>query len=247
MESTILKKFIFWNKKLSNQLSNRYPRTFSGDVSTEKFQELIISYLKDKNCPKILECGGADRPFLARSSEYKLHGIDLDTATNCYASYDKYFCSSVDETFCEDQYDIIYSITLLEHVADNKKSILHISEALRDGGKQLHYVPNKSHLYSILLRLIGHKLQNRLIDLLRPEAKTVSGYKTYFDLCSPQQMTNEFEKHYGQTVTVYCFYRANEYFNFFVPLFFAVSIFENICRKYNLKSFCSGFIIEVSK
>ena len=243
----MLKSFIKLNKDICKRLSMAYPNIFGGDVSTHKFRTLLYKHLEKYQKPTVLECGGANRPFLPLNDAYELHGIDIDDSRSCVKNYDQYFCTSVENRINDHQYELIYSITLLEHVKNNTLSIENMSLVLKDNGVQLHYIPNKYHLYAIILQILGHNLQRKLIGSLRPEAKEVSGYKAYFNLCSPQKMKKEFEKSCGQRVKIYCFYRANEYFSFFVPFYVTVTLFENFCRHFNINIFCSGFIVEVEK
>lgn len=242
----MLKKFIQLNKNLSNRLARRSPHYFSGDVSTIEFEKILKNEIESRNHPKVLEVGGADRPFLAKNKKYQLHGLDIDPNGNNSEQYDCYELQSIEYSLNE-TYDVIYSITLLEHVKNNKKAISVMSSALNADGVQVHYVPNKYHPYAILLRIIGNKSQRYLIKLLKPEAILVSGYKAYFDKCSPQQMADELIKNGQKILLIKAFYRANDYFNFFLPLYVLISGFENICRKYDWILFSSGYIIVACK
>ena len=115
------------------------------------------------------------------------------------------------------------------------------------GGLMVHYVPSKYHPYSLLLRLVGHQLQKVLITALRPEAAEVSGYLAFFNLCSPRQMRRACEKAGFKDIKITCYYRATDYFSFFVPAFILVALWENICAKFCLETMAAGFIIEARK
>jgi len=122
-----------------------------------------------------------------------------------------------------------------------------IYRALNENGMTAHYLPSKYHPYAILLGLVGRFLQRGLIARLRPWAKQLTGYRAYFDHCSPRSMTRLMAKTGYTAIETICFYRANDYFSFFVPLFVLVSLYENICRLVGAKQLCSGFIITAKR
>jgi hypothetical protein len=142
---------------------------------------------------------------------------------------------------------LIISITLLEHVPNNESSINSIYLSLHPGGTTHHYVPSKWHPYSIALRIVGPVLQKRLIPILRPGTEHLTGYPAYFDHCSVPSMRKVLAKRGFTDINVKAFYRANDYFAFFTPLFLMVTALENVCEKFKLDIFASGFIISAKK
>jgi 2-polyprenyl-3-methyl-5-hydroxy-6-metoxy-1,4-benzoquinol methylase len=143
--------------------------------------------------------------------------------------------------------DVILSITLLEHVPDNKSAFESMYSTLRPGGYMAHYVPSKWHPYSISLRLVGPRLQKKLIAILRPDAVEVTGYPAYFSYCSPSEMIKLAKETGFMNVKTTCYHRANDYFAFFFPAFVVVTLFEELCRKLRWTFFASGFLIEGAK
>jgi 2-polyprenyl-3-methyl-5-hydroxy-6-metoxy-1,4-benzoquinol methylase len=53
----------------------------------------------------------------------------------------------------------VITITLLEHVADNKAAVANIARALKPSGATHHYLPPKYHPYAIALRIVGPDVQ----------------------------------------------------------------------------------------
>jgi hypothetical protein len=143
--------------------------------------------------------------------------------------------------------DMIISTTLLEHVKNNRNAIHRIYDALCAGGTTHHYIPSMHHPYSLLLRLLGPNLQRKLIALLRPEGLEVSGYPAFFDHCSPRRMQQVFEAAGFERINVKSFFRANDYFDFFLPGYLLITGLENICRRLDWRYFCSGFVISAAK
>lgn len=190
----------------------------------------------------VLEAGGIDRPLLAKESGMSYHGLDIEYRERCDEIYDAFHVQSI-EAPLPGSYHLIVSLTLLEHVRDNRAAIAAMYRALETGGAAMHYVPSKYHPYSLVLRLVGPRLQKVLIRYLRPEAQEVAGYPAYFHLCSPGEMKEAFEEQGFSAVTVRPFYRAADYFNFFVPFYLLVVLWENICERLGLEQLCSGFVI----
>jgi hypothetical protein len=120
-------------------------------------------------------------------------------------------------------------------------------QALNPGGVTHHYVPSKWHPYSIALRLVGPRMQRRLILLLRPEAIEVSGYRAFFDHCSPAAMARLFERQGFIDIDIKAFFNAKDYFPFFIPAFIVVSVFEKVCEAFDLRLFASGFVISARR
>jgi SAM-dependent methyltransferase len=193
-----------------------------------------------------LEVGGIDRPLLHKQQHFVYDGLDIEDKQACRSIYDHFYAQSV-ESEITGTYDAVVSVTLLEHIPDNGAAMRSMYQALNDNGVAVHYVPSKYHPYALLLRLVGPSLQRRLIAHLRPWAADVTGYRAYFHRCSPGSMTQLMMQTGYSEVQTTCFYRANDYFHFFVPLFVAVSLYENICRILGLKRLCSGFIIMAKK
>lgn len=241
----IIKRFIKRNREISKKLITNYPEYFSGNSYVTYFGDILTDCVDSSGERSILEIGGADRPFTIKGQR-KTDGLDISDLNNPSEFYENYYCQSVEKPF-PNNFDLIYSITLLEHVADNKSAIRNVYTSLAENGKMVHYIPNKFHPYSLILRMIGPRLQGILIDWLRPDASDVSGYPAFFNHCSPSQMTALCESIGFKNIKVYPFYRANDYFAFFVPAFILISIYENWCKHFQLKSASSGFILVAEK
>lgn len=242
----ILKKFIGLNRKCSKLLEEKFPRYFDSPSYKDELLRRISSSIEKGGVKKVLEAGGIDRPLLRKGQGYEYDGLDIESSDKCYEVYDNFVIQSIEEPVNE-KYDLIISITLLEHVPNNDSSINSMYQSLQPDGETHHYVPSKWHPYAVALRIVGPVLQKRLIPILRPGAEDVTGYPAYFDKCSISSMRKLLIKHGFTDVDVQAFHRANDYFAFFTPLFLAVTTFENLCRKLKLDLFASGFVISAKR
>jgi hypothetical protein len=172
--------------------------------------------------------------------------LDIEERPRCYEVYDQFIVQSIEQPVSISA-DLIISITLLEHVRDNTAAVQTIYEALTPSGTTLHYIPSKWHPYSIILRLVGPKLQKLLIGTLRSHAVETTGYPTFFDKCSPDAMRRLFECSGFGNIRIKPFYRAGEYFAFFLPAYTTVCFLENVAEFLGWRFFCSGFIISATK
>lgn len=242
-----LKHFISFNRNVCLNLNRLFPRFFlAGENYSLDLKRHLDKAIVDFKPERVLEVGGIDRPLLKKTSSFHYIGMDIESNNNCYQFYDEFVVQSVEDSI-NDNVQLVFSTTLLEHVKDNKKSLLNIYNALSENGLTYHYVPSKNHPYSLALRLVGPKLQKILIKHLRPHAADVTGYPAFFNLCTPLQMKNEMVKIGFKNVNVTAYYKATDYFSFFVPAYLLVAFFENIFKFFGVSVLASGFIIAAEK
>jgi len=241
---SLIGSFVRFNQKCSKSLANRFPEFFREQPPDYRVELLsrILPAIENGSVRSVLEAGGIDRPLLKKGGVFTYAGLDIESKETCYEAYDEFIVQSI-EAELKERYDSIISITLLEHVPDNRASIASIYRGLNPGGQTHHYVPSKWHPYSVGLRVLGPNLQKKLIAWLWPEATEIAGYPAYFDHCTVSAM-KKLMLHQGfANVDVRPFYRANEYFAPFTPLFVMVTLFENLCQALSWNVFASGFVV----
>ena len=242
-------KFVKFNLKISKLLDRKFKKFFIGSNHPQSdLLNLILNKIPNSGKDfSILEIGGIDRPMLKKSPNFKYTGLDIEYKDSCYKLYDNFIVQSIEENINQ-KFDLIISSTLLEHVKDNKKSFLNVYNALVDGGNTFHYIPSKNHFYSLILRLVGPKLQRKIIKNLRPQASLeITGYPTFFDLCSEKELKNVLLKIGFRDVKIRQYYKAGDYFAFFTPLYILISALENIFEKFNIRFFAAGLIVSAKK
>jgi hypothetical protein len=242
----MIRRLIEFNRKWSQRFESLFPETCGGRNYTNDLNARIAGSLANRRYPTILEVGGIDRPLLTRCEGYLYVGLDIDERALCHRVYDSFVVQSVEDRI-DLTADLVISCTLLEHVPNNEAAVRSIFACLKQDGQTHHYVPSKWHPYSVILRMIGPALQKKLIRVLRPGAVDLSGYPTYFDFCVPSTMKRLFESVGFEDVDIDCYFRANDYFAFFFPAFVCVTLFENLCRRFRMNFFASGFIISARK
>jgi hypothetical protein len=242
----MLREFVKLNRNAAAWLERRFPKLFISPSYHEELQRRIAADIAMLKPSRILEVGGIDRPLLKRSDSYEYVGIDIEVQPTCHEKYDAFIVQSIEQPV-NIQTDMVISITLLEHVSNNTAAITSIFNALNSDGTTHHYVPSKWHPYSIGLRMVGPSLQRRLIAVLRPAAVDVTGYPAFFDHCSPAAMSALLRNAGFNDIKITCYFRACDYFAFFLPAYLVVAAFENLCQKLSVDFFCSGFVISARK
>lgn len=244
----MLKTLVRVNRRMSGWLAARWPNLFGAprpgylDEIRRRIEETIA-----RNRPAaILEAGGVDRPILSRTGQYHFVGLDIDYRPECINLYDEFIVESIENPI-PIQVDMVVSFTLLEHVPDNRRAMEAIFSSLRAGGTMHHYIPSALHPYSLVLRLVGPRMQKLLIPILRPGTEDVTGYPTYFDHCTPSRMERLLREQGFERIDILPYYRANDYFAFFLPAYLLVSMFEDLCRWLGIRSFASGFVVSAAK
>ena len=245
MIKKLVKGFMNFNDKLSFGLAARFPGLFGN---------LEQRYIDLENCIKtpglkdldVAELGGVDRPMLAPGDAHRFVGVDVDDqGGEAHNKYDLFYKQSVEEDFGYGRrYDLIYSMTLIEHVPNNKRTFDNIYWALKKGGETIHYFPSKNAIYALFIRIFGNDLQRKVIGAIWGKDKlSTIGYPAYFDHCSANEMETMLKDIGYEDVEVKCYYRANSYFSACTPIYVLVSFYENICRFFNLRSLATGLLV----
>jgi len=215
---SLIRSFVAWNRRCCQALAKR----FAGLINHERYHDVIRQRI------------AAD---LA-----KMRGKVLEV----YRIYDNFFVQSIEKSV-DQSYGMIISMTLLEHVRDNRASVQNMFDALVPGGTTHHFLPSAHHPYAMCLRAVGPKWQKILIRHLRPAAVYETGYPALFDHCSIKRMRALFLETGFEEVDVKAFYNANDYFAFLIPAWIAVVLFEFVCSRLGWRYFASGFVISARK
>jgi len=242
----LFKVFIEMNRRASRAFLRRFPRFAGNDDYRKPVVTALEDFVRKRKNSRVLEAGGIDRPLLTKSSLFSYAGLDIEFREQCTEVYDMFIVQSIEEPLSQ-TFDLICSMTLLEHVRDTEKALRSMYNALAPGGLMVHYVPSGLHPYSIILRLLGPRLSLALLQKMHPDIIGQSGYPAFFNRCTVGSMARLCKKQGFSDITFTCFYRANFYFEVFFPAFLLVAVWEEICRAMGLTAFCSGFIMKARK
>lgn len=171
----------------------------------------------------------------------------MDNSKNYDGLYDNMFIGPI-ESFTEDDFDLIFSKFLLEHVKDVKSMYSTCYSKLKPGGNMLHVYPLGYHPFSIftkLIQVIG--ITKFLIRTLRPEAEQTTGYHTYYDEGTSWQILKILNSLEGAEYEVYYTYEAEDYFGFFFPLALQMYLYNSFAKRFNFSLLASNIVVEIKK
>jgi hypothetical protein len=240
--------FVRINRLGARYLERRFPGFFVDSRSFgPDFRKIVRDSIEARPPKLILEPGGVDRPQLQKSSNYVYVGLDIDEKESCHEKYDRFLVQSIEQPIPLANVDLIISAALFEHVPDNESAFRNLYACLSERGVMHHYIPSGFHPYSIVLKLVGPKLQRWLIVNLRPGTIEGTGYPAFFDRCTPNALRKLLEDVGFRDIEIIPYYKAADYFAFFLPLYLAIAAFENVTEFLGLSTFSSGMIVTAYK
>jgi hypothetical protein len=235
----MIKTFIQFNRELSSKL-------FKNKKScTAIFQKIIQSEVL---CARnILEIGGSNRPHLEKSVRYNYWGLDIDELKDYSGCYNDIYIGNI-SNFDQQDFDLILSNFLMEHVKDVEEMYLHQIRILKSKGKIIHVYPLGWHPFSICTRIAQNMgLTRTLIKLLRPETSEINGYYTYYNCGSPGALRKCLSSFDNIDFRLTYTFEAEDYFSFFFPFGLSIYILNKINQFFGLNFFASNVIVEITK
>jgi SAM-dependent methyltransferase len=166
----------------------------------------------------ILDVGSGRRPALSKDELNGLRYVGLDvSATELTAApegtYGETFVTDVASRVAElvDEFELIVSWQVLEHVKDIAAALENMRAYLRPGGQLVAMLSGTFSVHGILNKLIPGSLGVRLMrDLLGRDPSSV--FPAYYDRCHYRALVRLLEP-WGWA-TVMPFYQAGAYFDF---------------------------------
>lgn len=241
----ISRGFLRGNKAVCRWLTER--GFVQRDVALNvRFCDYVNGLLAENPDMRILEVGGSSRPFLPKGSGAEYVGLDIDQVVSNTGVYDRWMVRSVEEPI-PGTYDLVFSAYLLEHVPDNRRSMANMAGCLEPGGHLICVFPCGCHPYSLATRLVGNRMQQWLIRVLRPESLGRTGYPVHFDQCTPGAFGKLLEQNGLQVEKQVIAWGASSYFDFFVPFFLAIKLFNRVAQLLGIRLVSSGMLVHARK
>lgn len=131
--ANFLKRFIKLNRQSAAWLESRFPRFFGAPSYKDELMRLIDDDIDNKMPGTVLEVGGIDRPLLSRGQGFKYVGLDIEEREGCHQIYDQFIVQSIEQPVAVKS-DLIISITLMEHIPNNKAAVASMFDAIQPGG-----------------------------------------------------------------------------------------------------------------
>ncbi|MHA6723783.1 class I SAM-dependent methyltransferase [Sphingomonas sp. RS2018] len=151
-------------------------------------------------CPKadILELGAGRRPSFtleempATVQSYTVNDISEEELALLPEGYDKAcFNVSGDASNFRDNYDIVFSRFLAEHVPDGEAMHRNVHQVLRDGGISFHLIPTLYAVPFIINKYMPERLTSYVLKVLSPRRAINPKFPAHYSACygNPEKMT----------------------------------------------------------
>jgi glycosyltransferase involved in cell wall biosynthesis len=161
--ATVLRWFIEWNRSVARWERGLIARIVPGCATDgpRDFQEHVLPGLL-KPGQRVLDVGGGKNPAISlqRKQELCLHvvGLDVSEAELLQAppgTYDVIVTGDVASVSIPGDYDLIFSRSVLEHVAEPRAAMANLAGVLAPGGVMAHVMPCRNAPFAILNRWLG--------------------------------------------------------------------------------------------
>lgn len=124
---------------------------------------VLVKFAQTRGPLEILEAGCGRRwPFKLEGIDFQLTGVDVDEDAlnirkDTVGDLDKFIVGDLrDDLFESDQFDVIYSSFVLEHIVDVEKVLKNFSDWLKPGGLLIIKVPDYESVYGFFTRITPH-------------------------------------------------------------------------------------------
>jgi SAM-dependent methyltransferase len=181
----------------------------------------------------------ADRPPGSRYVGLDIERTELDAADP--GAYDEDVVADITEPLGRDEeFDLIVSWQVLEHVSPLATAIENLRLALRPGGTLLAQLTGSNAGFALLGRLMPHALRVRIATRLLGHQKEEK-FPTRYDRSSYKAL----ERLLGQwsEVEIVPFYRGAPYFGFSRPVQRAYLAYESAIERRRLRNLATHYLV----
>ena len=217
-----------------------------------EFRENVLPSLLDGGL-RILDVGGGKRPQIDPEIKQRLGlyvvGLDIDADELRQApkdAYDETVVGDVAEVPLTGEFDLIISKAVLEHTQHNPRVIRNLASALKAGGRMAHCIPCRNALFARVNMLLGNETARRILFALQPGKKNTSGFRAYYDCCTPSHMTRLCEEN-GLHVTGLSAHFSSDYCSFFAPLYTLDLLRQLLMRLVCSRDMAENFVLVAIK
>ena len=188
------------------------------------FHEQVLPSLLKKGL-RILDVGGGKHPAISLQTkqELGLHIVGLDVSETELAqaptgAYDAIVVGDAAAVEIPGRYDLVFSRSVFEHVAEPHAAFANLAGVLAPGGIMAHVVPCRNAPFAILNRWLGNRAARRLLFTIFPEKEDHSGFEAHYRDCTPAHFERMCRESGLEVVRIIPYYNSG-YASFFAPLY----------------------------
>ena len=143
--------------------------------------------------------------------------------------------------------DMVTSSSVLEHLQSIENAVKEVNRILKPGGKFISVLPSKFALFAMINQLLPHRLARKILFAIKPEAKSTSGFKAYYNRCYYPALKSLLLKH-GFTSADFMFdYNQSGYFSFFGPFALVSLIWDFLMYVLRVRPMCAYICFTAQK
>ena len=198
---------------------------------------------------RVLDVGGGKHPAIPLQTKQRLglHVVGLDILEDELVqapagAYDAIVVGDVAEVSIPGKYDLVFSRTLLEHVADPRAAIANLASVLVPGGIMAHVVPCRNAPFAIINRNLGNHRARRLLFAIFPEKEKNSGFLAHYRECTPARLSRICRENGLEVVKAIPYYNS-DYTSFFAPLYTVEMLRQVLMCTLRMENFAESFSI----
>jgi SAM-dependent methyltransferase len=221
------------------------------EASWACFRETVTTLVRATQANSVLELGGGRFPFFSSDEAHAL-GVDftindisqdeLNLAPNGFKTACFDVASPLPSQIQVDEYDVIFSRMVLEHVRDGRMAWANMLRLLRPNGIAFAFVPTLFSPPFVINRLIPDTIGSRILRMIDPHRTPgeVPKFPAYYKLCRGREsyVTNELLKIGFLDARVLPFF-GTPYFPAVPLLDRLFASFDSVVKKYEIQTFSS--------
>ena len=144
--------------------------------------------------------------------------------------------------------DVIASHSVVEHLPDNARFFANCAQVLRSGGVLVHTFPCKYAPFALLNKLLPNWLARRLLASFHPDWRQEAvGFLAYYDHCTFSQIETLLRRSGLQWKAHVFHYYQSIYFDFFVPLYLMMLLYDLIMWRLKIRNLACGMMMVAEK
>ena len=248
--ATPVRRFIQWNRSVSRWERSLVARLVPGCAADgpRDFQEQVLPNLL-RTGQRVLDVGGGKRPAISLQTKQDLglHIVGLDVSETELAQaptgvYDAIVVGDAAAVEIPGRYDLIFSRSVFEHVADPRAAVANLTGVLARGGIMAHVVPCRNAPFAMLNRWLGNRVARRLLFTIFPEKEDDSGFRAHYRDCTPSRLARICRECDLEVVKIIPYYRS-EYTAFFAPFYTVEMLRQLVMCALRLENLAESFTI----
>lgn len=184
----------------------------------------LINLILQKKLKKICEIGGGANPLLPLPfiKQYRLEYTVLDISpeelSKAPDGYHKVLADITSDNInhLENDYDLVFSKMLAEHVQFGKKFHQNINRLLKSGGIAFHFFPTLYAIPFMLNKIIPESLSLKLLRFVSKERNNIGNhgkFPGYYNMCyGPTKKQIRLFQSIGYSIDAYTGFFGHDYF-----------------------------------